>query len=1208
MNKLNNLAALHAFAAILFLGNFDTASAQLTVNPTSLSFTAPVGGPAPAAQLFSTAGSGFTNIFSSVEWVQFTPNSGPAGTVVTVSINMAKAPTTAAFYPGQLQIVSTSGSVVLFPVNLTLTGSSGGTSSLSTSPASLAFNYPSGSQQQSVQLSTTQTTSATYTATPSSNPAWLQVAPTTGSVVAGTPATVNVIINSQLAATLAPGTYNGTVTFTAPNTNPFVLQVTLTTGTSSQLQVNPSTVSFFYQVGQAVPSPQTITLTATGSSTIFFSALPVIDSGGTQWLTVSPSGSTFAGPGQPAVLTATANTAGLSVGTYQARIIITPTSGGVGTFSIPVSLTISNNALLTATPTSLTYNYQSGLPNPATQTVSIGASAGTINNLTATASTATGGGWLSAALSQTTTPATLTVTVNVTSLGLSTGTYTGSIAVSSPSAGNTLSIQVTLNVTNNPLIVAAPSSMSFAYQTGQSIPQGQALHITSSGAPIAVSYSAATTSGGNWLSVTGASGNTPVDLAVSILAPQALAAGTYNGTVTITSTGSGNSPLIVPVTLVVSSSALLSVSPNSITFTTTQGGTTQLSAIASVTSTDNSQIGYSVQWSAPWLFVGPVTGTTSPPVNLQVLGVPGSLAPGTYTADITITATSPANVPNSPQKIPVTLRITSGNTIVAAPVSMNFTQSVGGAIPATQTLAVSSSAAAFSVQATAVALTGGGWLTVTPSSGTTPTNFTVKADGTNLSVGTYTGNITLQSADAATVTVPVTLTIAQAPTASASPSSLTFAVNAGQPTPAQQIALSLSSGSGNYTASVSVQTPAGGTWLSATPLTSTLPATLTVSINATGLAAGSYTGSIAVSVPGAANSLSIPVSLTVSGTELSVSPATMGFSYQVGTPGLPPSQTLNVTTGSGAPVSFSVTASAASGNTTWLTVTPGSGQTPANVTVTANPANLPPGSYTGTITVSSSQVLGSPTRTVAVTLVVAQPAVQPNIQQVLHGASLDPTPLSPGLIFTLKGSQLGPATPQGLNLTNGVVDAVLATVRVFVDNIPCPLLYVSSTQINAVAPYAIANRATVTVQTEFQGARSNTIIVNAIATAPGIFTGGTGRGQGAILNEDNSFNALTPTARNKVVAIFATGDGIENPPVTQDGLVTTGLRKPIAPVTATIAGIPAIVEYGGAAPGLVSGVLQVNVRVPDGVPSGNVPVVIIVGQAQSQIGVTLNVQ
>jgi uncharacterized protein (TIGR03437 family) len=1206
MSKLNNLAALHAFAAILFLGNFDTASAQLTVNPTSLSFTAPVGGPAPSAQLFSTAGSGFSAIFTSVEWVQFTPNSGPAGTVVTVSINMAKAPTVAGFYPGQIQIIPTSGNVVLFPVNLTLTPGSGGTSSLSTSPASLAFNYPTGSQQQSVQLSTTQATSVTYTATPSSNPAWLQVAPTSGSVAAGSPATVNVIINTQLAATMAPGSYTGTVTFTAPNTNPFVLQVTLTTGASSQLQVSPSTVSFFYQVNQSAPAPQIVTLTATGASTIFFSAVPIIDSGPTQWLSVAPV-SAVAQPGSPALITATANVAGLPVGTYQARIIITPTSGGVSTFSIPVSLTISNNALLTATPTSLSYNYQSGLPNPATQTVSIGASAGTINNLTATASTQTGGNWLSAALSQTTTPATLTVTVSASSLGLSTGTYTGSIAVSSPSAGNTLSIQVTLNVTNNPLIVAAPSSMSFAYQTGQSIPQSQTLHLTSSGAPIAVSYSAATTSGGNWLSVTGTSGNTPVDLAVSILAPQALQAGTYSGNITVTSAGSGNSPLNIPVTLVVSASAMLSVSPNSITFTTTQGGTTQLSAIASVTSTDNSQIGYSVQWAAPWLFVGPVTGTTSPPVNLQVLALPGSLAPGTYTADITITATSPANVPNSPQKIPVTLRITSGNTIVAAPTSMNFTQTVGGAIPATQTLAVSSSAAAFSVQATAVALTGGGWLTVTPSSGITPLNFTVKADGTNLSAGTYTGNITLQSADAATVTIPVTLTIAQAPTASASPSSLVFAVNAGQPTPAQQISLSLSSGSGNYTASVSVASPAGGTWLSATPLTGALPATLTVSINSTGLGAGTYNGSIAISVPGAANSLSIPVSLTVSGTELSVSPATMGFNYQIGTPGLPPSQTLNVTTVSGAPVSFSVTAAVASGNTTWLTVTPGSGQTPANLTVTANPANLPPGSYTGTITVSSSQVLGAPTRTVAVTLVVSQPAVQPTIQQVLHGASLDPTPLSPGLIFTIKGTQLGPVTPQGLIVTNGFVTTVISTVRVFVDDIPCPLLYVSATQINAVAPYAIANRTSVRVQTEFQGARSNTVSVSAIPTAPGIFTAGTGRGQGAILNEDNSFNALTPTARNKVVAIYATGDGVENPPAL-DGFVTTALRRPIAPVTVTIAGISAVVEYAGAAPGLVSGVLQVNVRVPDSVPSGNVPVVIVVGSAQSQIGVTLNVQ
>jgi uncharacterized protein (TIGR03437 family) len=61
-------------------------------------------------------------------------------------------------------------------------------------------------------------------------------------------------------------------------------------------------------------------------------------------------------------------------------------------------------------------------------------------------------------------------------------------------------------------------------------------------------------------------------------------------------------------------------------------------------------------------------------------------------------------------------------------------------------------------------------------------------------------------------------------------------------------------------------------------------------------------------------------------------------------------------------------------------------------------------------------------------------------------------------------------------------------------------------------------------------------------------------------------------------------------------------------VSVTIGGKSAEVLYAGAAPGLISGVLQVNVRLPDGIASGAVPVEVRVGSASSQPGVTISVQ
>jgi len=63
------------------------------------------------------------------------------------------------------------------------------------------------------------------------------------------------------------------------------------------------------------------------------------------------------------------------------------------------------------------------------------------------------------------------------------------------------------------------------------------------------------------------------------------------------------------------------------------------------------------------------------------------------------------------------------------------------------------------------------------------------------------------------------------------------------------------------------------------------------------------------------------------------------------------------------------------------------------------------------------------------------------------------------------------------------------------------------------------------------------------------------------------------------------------------------------PVTATIGGINAYVQYAGGVPGLVAGVLQVNVLVPQGVASGgSIPVVLTVGGQSAQGGVTVAIK
>jgi uncharacterized protein (TIGR03437 family) len=72
------------------------------------------------------------------------------------------------------------------------------------------------------------------------------------------------------------------------------------------------------------------------------------------------------------------------------------------------------------------------------------------------------------------------------------------------------------------------------------------------------------------------------------------------------------------------------------------------------------------------------------------------------------------------------------------------------------------------------------------------------------------------------------------------------------------------------------------------------------------------------------------------------------------------------------------------------------------------------------------------------------------------------------------------------------------------------------------------------------------------------------------------------------VTFYATGAG-QLSPGGVDGQVTPLSQPyplPVKSVTATVGGVEAVVGYAGAAPGLVSGVMQVNLQIPAGVLAG----------------------
>ena len=214
--------------------------------------------------------------------------------------------------------------------------------------------------------------------------------------------------------------------------------------------------------------------------------------------------------------------------------------------------------------------------------------------------------------------------------------------------------------------------------------------------------------------------------------------------------------------------------------------------------------------------------------------------------------------------------------------------------------------------------------------------------------------------------------------------------------------------------------------------------------------------------------------------------------------------------------------------------------------------------------------------------------------------------------------RIGPTAPVGLGLdSNGSVLSSIGGVRVtfLPSNSAAPLIYASSGQINAVVPYEIAGSLNPSLVVKFVGQTSNVYPLTLTTTVPALFTlNGSGTGPAAAVNENGSINSLTnPAVKGSTVVFYLTGEGQTTPPGVTGKVTTVSSAppltpQPLLPVAVLINGQPAPVTWFGEAPGVVSGVMQLNVQIPVGTPSGTVPIEVSIGGSNSPSGVTISVQ
>ena len=223
------------------------------------------------------------------------------------------------------------------------------------------------------------------------------------------------------------------------------------------LRTDTAALSFSFSIGGTAPASQTVSLLSTSTPVPFSITLS-----GAAWLSVYPlSGTT------PAVLNVAVNPSGLMPGTHSGTMRIdAPTTNSPQTVS--VTLTVRETSITWA-PSALTFAHDAGAPGPPPQALSI---ASTGPPLSFTCSTS-GGAWLAASPSQSTTPATLSVSVNA--VGLPVGTYNGSIIIVASAASNAVqSIPVTLVVRPRTPNFAAAGIVNAASYAAGLVPGGLA--------------------------------------------------------------------------------------------------------------------------------------------------------------------------------------------------------------------------------------------------------------------------------------------------------------------------------------------------------------------------------------------------------------------------------------------------------------------------------------------------------------------------------------------------------------------------------------------------------------------------------------------------------------------------------------------------------------------------------------------------------------
>ncbi len=750
-----------------------------------------------------------------------------------------------------------------------------------------------------------------------------------------------------------------------------------------------------------------------------------------------------------------------------------------------------------------------------------------------------------------------------------------------------------------------PSSLSFSAPSGAGFVQGKQIVVNGSAAGLPYDVDTMTSDGGGWLLAGPDSGTTPGTIAVTVKA-SGMAPGNYDGQVIITSLIAQPSPQVVAVHLTITAAAspLLSVQPVALNFESTAGSTATVTQEITLANAG----GGSLNWTASalggaWLSVAPVAGTSSDasPSVVPVSVNPTGLAAGTYQGSITILSSTTSQT----LTIPVVLIVRPGTPVLKlSQAGLYFSAaSNSGLQPAQAFNVVNLGSGTLNWTAAATTVSGGSWLSISPTSGSGNTQVSVQVDPTGLATATYNGFVRVDSAGAADspqfVLVKFDVQSAGVPEITVQPANMSFNAAAGGASPGSQTLLLSVPAAGtisvNYTASF--VTRDGSAWLRIFPATGTItaasPGSVAVQPVVGSLAAGIYQATITLTFNTGAPAKTVGVIFVVSPAACTATKLVVQDKALRGT----------TITSAGRPTPLQVS------------ITDDCGVTVTNATVTAvfsngDPpitlANVGGGTYSGTWRPASAASLvlleiraATPSLLLGIDYEPIQvlPDTAPVVATggVVHTPTLAGGALAPGSLVTVFGQNLATALATASSVPLSVT---LAGSSLNIGGVSTPLFSVATGRIDAQIPFGLPTNSRLQAYVQTPTGVSVPETITLIPAAPALFSD--------VRNSDLTVNSPTnPALTGQTIIVYAGGLGPTSPAVAAGAATpATPTSNVTTPVTATVGGVAATVQFAGLVPGVV-GRYQVNLTLP-GVAGVGVPVVLTQnGVASNAVPVTV---